>query len=173
MRAYSYACVRRRMCITNRHGCVYAASTEDTRSHSRLTDQRAYHTQAIVIFTSYGLVHGGLVQLLAGAWETYRGNLFGGVVFCSYSGFFMGFGILEILLHNAASGFGADGMSRGLFLPFSSTVLLCALCYEHALAALGFGSCAQTRARHHVIAPVYSPPPLFLRHGRAHLHPLV
>lgn len=45
----------------------------------------------------FALFYGGLIQLLAGMWEIWRNNMFGGVALSSYGGFWMGFAIVEIL----------------------------------------------------------------------------
>lgn len=46
---------------------------------------------------SFALFFGGLVQLLAGMWELWRNNVFGGTAFSCYGGFWLGYGIFGIL----------------------------------------------------------------------------
>lgn len=50
------------------------------------------------IVYAFALLFGGLVQLLAGMWELYRNNVFGGTVFSSYGGFWLGYGIFGMLV---------------------------------------------------------------------------
>jgi len=53
---------------------------------------------SITLIICYGMFHGGFIQILAGMWEVYRGNIFGGCAFTSYGGFWMGFALFEILM---------------------------------------------------------------------------
>uniref|UniRef100_A0A6U9LTQ1 Acetate uptake transporter n=1 Tax=Oxyrrhis marina TaxID=2969 RepID=A0A6U9LTQ1_OXYMA len=55
-------------------------------------------TPSITLIICYGMFHGGMIQILAGMWEVYRGNIFGGNAFTSYGGFWMGFALFEILM---------------------------------------------------------------------------
>mmetsp|Transcript_5960 Transcript_5960/g.9314 ORF Transcript_5960/g.9314 Transcript_5960/m.9314 type:complete len:150 (+) Transcript_5960:1977-2426(+) len=43
------------------------------------------------------MMHGGLIQFIAGIWELYRKNVFGATAFTAYGGFWMGFALMEIL----------------------------------------------------------------------------
>jgi len=52
----------------------------------------------ITLIICYGMFHGGMIQVLAGMWEVYRGNIFGGCAFTTYGGFWMGFALFEILM---------------------------------------------------------------------------
>lgn len=54
---------------------------------------------------SFALLFGGLIQLLAGMWEIYRNNVFGGTAFSCYGGFWLGYGIYGMLV------------SSGVFMP--------------------------------------------------------
>jgi succinate-acetate transporter protein len=49
----------------------------------------------------YALAYGGLCQLLAGMWEFRNRNVFGATAFSSYGGFWIGFGLFSVLVHNA------------------------------------------------------------------------
>jgi len=53
---------------------------------------------SITLIICYGMFHGGMIQVLAGMWEVYRGNIFGACAFTSYGGFWMGFALFEILM---------------------------------------------------------------------------
>jgi len=58
------------------------------------------------------LFYGGIAQLLAGMWESVKGNTFGAVAFSSYGAFWLAFWFL--LTTDAAKGAGAAGV--GVFL---------------------------------------------------------
>src|SRR3954449_8341187 len=54
----------------------------------------------------YALGYGGLIQLLAGMWEFRNRNVFGATAFSTYGGFWMGLGIVVLLVFLSKS-FGA------------------------------------------------------------------
>jgi len=63
-------------------------------------------------FVGMALFYGGLAQFLAGMWEFRNNNTFGATAFGSFGGFWMGFGILEVIDAFSKTPFlGADGVT--------------------------------------------------------------
>ncbi|WP_281168461.1 acetate uptake transporter [Desulfovirgula thermocuniculi] len=68
--------------------------------------------QSLGVVIALALVYGGTVQILAGMWEFKKNNVFGATALSSYGGFWVAFGIMELLsllksLYRAPRG-GAD-----------------------------------------------------------------
>jgi succinate-acetate transporter protein len=59
-----------------------------------------------VIWVGPALFYGGLAQLLAGMWEFRNRNVFGATAFSTYGGFWLGLGIIVVLLSTTKIGAG-------------------------------------------------------------------
>jgi succinate-acetate transporter protein len=59
-----------------------------------------------VIWIGPALFYGGLAQLLAGMWEFRNRNVFGATAFSTYGGFWLGLGIIVVLLETTKIGSG-------------------------------------------------------------------
>src|SRR5919201_4697994 len=59
-----------------------------------------------VIWLGPALFYGGLAQLLAGMWEFRNRNVFGATAFSTYGGFWLGLGIIVVLLETTKIGSG-------------------------------------------------------------------
>jgi hypothetical protein len=57
----------------------------------------------------YALLHGGVIQLVAGIFELIRGNTWGGTFHCTYSGFYISWGLNRTLRSAGVITFGAMG----------------------------------------------------------------
>lgn len=53
--------------------------------------------QSLGVVIALALVYGGTVQILAGMWEFKKNNVFGATALSSYGGFWVAFGIMELL----------------------------------------------------------------------------
>lgn len=70
----------------------------------------------VYITVAFALFFGGLVQLLAGMWEFRRNNMFAATALSSYGGFWLGFGIYQVL---TAGGVIPESGSHGLMMTYS------------------------------------------------------
>jgi uncharacterized protein len=59
-----------------------------------------------IIWVGPALFYGGLAQLLAGMWEFRNRNVFGATAFSTYGGFWLGLGIIVVLLETTKIGAG-------------------------------------------------------------------
>jgi succinate-acetate transporter protein len=53
--------------------------------------------ESVNVVIALALVYGGTVQVLAGMWEFKKNNVFGATAFSSYGGFWVSFGLFELL----------------------------------------------------------------------------
>ncbi len=53
--------------------------------------------ESVAVVIALALVYGGTVQVLAGMWEFKKNNVFGATAFSSYGGFWVSFGLFELL----------------------------------------------------------------------------
>ncbi|HEY6795361.1 MAG TPA: acetate uptake transporter [Kineosporiaceae bacterium] len=90
------------------------------------------------VVLSLALFYGGIVQVVAGAWEFRKGNTFGATAFCSYGGFWLTYWGLSVFFRPATgTSTGAVDQALGYFLlawtVFTAIMLIASLRTNAAL----------------------------------------
>jgi len=126
------------------------------------TTKLTAHGAGVHLTSAFGLFYGGLVQLLCGAWEVSRNNIFGVTAFSSYGAFWMSLGVYNLLEAGGVvdTDEGAMQMMLSLWAVFTYILFVQTLRMNVALMVLFFSlgtlfallAASQGTGRFHVFA---------------------